>query len=91
MLITELVVRQIFEDLIVGKIERETADRWAYETMQALDRGDLDFESRDLEEQLWSSVLYLYGVDMQTSPGGYLNSAADIEKKFRSLWPMQPC
>jgi len=59
MLITELVVRQIFEDLIVGKIERETADRWAYETMQALDRGDLDFESRDLEEQLWSSVLYL--------------------------------
>lgn len=87
MRITGLEVRQIFKDLIVGKIDRETADRWAYEKMRALDRGDLDFEPRDLEEQLWSSVIYLYGVDTQTSPGEYMNTVADIEKKFRSLWP----
>ncbi|MBD9597772.1 hypothetical protein IB270_33655 [Ensifer sp. ENS05] len=87
MLITELEVRRIFERLIGGEIDREAADMWAYEKVQAFDRDDLIFEPRDIEEKLWSSVLYLHGVDMQTSPTQYLHSNVDIEKKFQSLWP----
>ena len=82
MLLTIDDIKEKFSELIVGKISREEADRWAYERMQALDSGSLIFQPACDEEFLWSAIQYLYGVDTKDSPDEYMHSLEDIQKKF---------
>lgn len=86
MLLTIDEVREIFRELISGKISREEADRWAYERMRAFDSDSLEFEPIIDEEFLWSAIQYLYGVDTKVSPNEYLHSIEEIKQTFESRW-----
>lgn len=86
MLLTIDDIKGKFSELLAGKISREDADRWAYERMQALDAGSLEFNPKSDEEFLWSAIQYLYGVDTKDSPDEYMHSLDDIQKAFEDKW-----
>lgn len=71
-------VRQVFEDVLSGKISREEGDRWARSVMQASEAGTLNFAPYRDRERIWAGVMYLNGVDLMTAPGQYLHIEEEI-------------
>jgi hypothetical protein len=71
-------VRKIFEDLLAHQISREAADRWAYSIMQASEQNTLVFEPRSAEQRIWTCVMFIFGIDLQESPGHYMFTDEDI-------------
>ena len=86
MLLTIDDIKDKFSELISGNISREDADRWAYEKIMAFDTGSLEFLPACDEEFLWSAIQYLYGIDLQDSPGEYIHSLEDIQRAFEEKW-----
>ncbi|KKJ78730.1 hypothetical protein WH95_01240 [Kiloniella litopenaei] len=86
MLITKDEVVDIFSKLLAGKISREEVDSWACEKMYAFDYEELEFSPAEDEELLWSGVMYLMGIDLQTSPREYMYSFEEIEEVYREKW-----
>lgn len=76
--LTVEAVRQVFEDVLNGKISREEADQWARSVMQAAEVRTLTFyPSRD-RERIWAGVMYLNGGDLMIAPGQYLHTEEEI-------------
>ncbi len=50
--------------------------------MQKDELGELDYIPSSDEDKIWKIVIYLHGIDLQTSPGVYLHSFEEIEKKY---------
>jgi hypothetical protein len=71
-------VKNKFLDLLNDKVSREEADRWAYSVIKQDDSGDLIFFPSSDRENILRELMYLYGVDLQDSPGHYLHSKEDI-------------
>lgn len=79
-------VKQVFNELLSGKITREQAEKWAELRMEAFDAGELTFEPRSDEELLWKAVIYLSGVAMKVSPDEYMEDEEGIKLEFDAHW-----
>lgn len=77
-------VRNVFRDVLEGRMTREAADRWAYAVVRASELGDLSFVPPDEEDRIWSGVMYLYGIDIMEPPGEYLHTVEDIQSAMRA-------
>lgn len=86
MRVTHEDVHAVFTALISGKIDRESADCWAHERMEAFDAEQLEFEPTEDEAQLWDAIMYLLGIDMQIAPGEYMHSIEDIREQYEKRW-----
>jgi hypothetical protein len=79
-------VRQMFEDVLSGRISREEADRWAYALVKEDEARTLIYSPRSDRDRIFAGIMYLYGVDLKDSPNSYLHSEDDIrtamEKKL---------
>ena len=78
--ITLLKVKKKFIDLLSDKISREEVDRWAYSIIQQEELGNLKFFPLKERDKIWAGVMYLYGIDIQESPGKYLHTKEDIRQ-----------
>ena len=73
-------VRRVFEDVLNGRMLREQADRWAYAVVREEETGVVTYSPRRERERIWAGVMYLYGIDMKTSPNAYLHTDDDIRR-----------
>jgi hypothetical protein len=73
-----LSVRQVFMDLLSGRLSREQADRWAHAVVQKAENDLLVFCPPGDRQRIWAGVMYLYGVDSRETPDVYLHSDEDI-------------
>lgn len=79
-------VKQVFNNLLDGKITREQAEEWAELRMQAFDIGELTFEPSSDDELLWEAIIYLSGVAMKLSPEEYMEDEEGIRMEFDTRW-----
>jgi hypothetical protein len=63
------IVRQVFGDVLSGRMSREQADRWAYAVVQHEEVGTLTYSPPTEKQRIWAAVMYLYGVDAMEAPG----------------------
>lgn len=82
--LTVEAVRNVFRDVLEGRMTKEAADRWAHAAIRASEAGTLVFVPQEDEERIWSGLMYLYGVDTLTAPGEYLHTDQDIQAAMRS-------
>lgn len=73
-------VRQMFEDVLSGRISREEADVWAYSFVKEDEAENLIYVPDSDRERIFAGIMYLYGVDLKDSPNSYLHSESDIRK-----------
>jgi hypothetical protein len=73
-------VRQVFEDVLNGRMLREQADRWAYAVVQEEETGVVTYWPLGVRERIWAGVMYLYGIDTKKAPNTYLHSDDDIRE-----------
>jgi hypothetical protein len=73
-------VRQVFEDVLDGRMSREQADRWAYAVVQEEETGVVKYSPPRARERIWAGVMYLYGIDTMKAPNAYLHSNDDIRE-----------
>jgi hypothetical protein len=73
-------VRQVFEDVLNGRMLREQADRWAYAVVQEEETGVVTYWPLGERERIWAGVMYLYGIDTKKAPNTYLHSDDDIRE-----------
>lgn len=78
-------VKRVFQDVLEGRMTREAADRWAYDLVQHAERGSLTFSPPTAKDRIWEGVMFLYGVDIQKSPGEYLHNDDDIRTAMAAL------
>ncbi|MFM1977403.1 MAG: hypothetical protein RL145_2249 [Pseudomonadota bacterium] len=71
-------VRQVFRDVLDGRMTRDAADRWAYGLMQLFEARSLTYSPATEENRIWDAVMFLYGIDIMEPPGQYLLSEEDI-------------
>ena len=71
-------VRQVFEDVLNGRMLREQADRWAYAVVREEETAVVTFSPPRERERIWAGVMYLYGIDTMKAPNAYLHSNDDI-------------
>lgn len=71
-------VRQMFEDVLSGRISREEADVWAYSLVKEDEAESLIYVPDSDRERIFAGIMYLYGVDLKDSPDSYLHSEDDI-------------
>jgi hypothetical protein len=71
-------VRQVFRDVLDGRMTRDAADRWAYGVMQLSEARSLTYSPPTAEDRIWDAVMYLYGIDLMVAPGEYLHNEEDI-------------
>jgi hypothetical protein len=83
--ITRNEISKQFDALIAGERSREEVERWAQARMQAQELGELVYESRADEPQLWRAIAYLLGVGLKDSPLSYLHSIEDFEAFRREV------
>jgi hypothetical protein len=80
-------------DILVSKLQeilnkqasREDVDRWAYLMIQKAEQGLLLFEPKDSKELIWDTVMFLYGIDIQSEPSVYLTSDDEIVEREKML------
>lgn len=77
-------VRDVFEDLLSGRMSREQADRWAHSIVQHQEANSLVFLPPADKTQIWAGVMFLYGVDAMETPGKYLHTDDDIRMAMNS-------
>jgi hypothetical protein len=73
-------VRQVFEDVLNGRMSREQADRWAYAVVREEETGVVTYFPPGERERIWTGVMYLYGIDTMKAPKVYLHSNDDIRQ-----------
>jgi hypothetical protein len=73
-------VRQVFKDVLNGRMSREQADRWAYAVVREEETGVVTYSPPRERERIWAGVMYLYGIDTMKSPNAYLHSNDDIRE-----------
>jgi hypothetical protein len=73
-------VRQVFEDVLNGRMLREQADRWAHAVVQVEETGVVTYSPPRERERIWAGVMYLYGIDAMTAPNTYLHTDDDIKE-----------
>jgi hypothetical protein len=73
-------VRQVFENVLNGRMSREQADRWAYAVVQEEETGVVTYSPPHERERIWAGVMYLYGIDAMKAPNAYLHSNDDIRE-----------
>jgi hypothetical protein len=73
-------VRQVFEDVLDGRMSREQADRWAYAVVQEEETGVVKYSPPRARERIWAGVMYLYGIYTMKAPNAYLHSNDDIRE-----------
>lgn len=72
-------VRQIFNSLINGEIDREHASEWALTRLFANDENDLEYEPKCEKERIWKGIVYLTGVDLLNGKeGDYFHCLEDF-------------
>jgi len=79
MLITIQDIHSKFDDLCQGRESRESVAEFARRAMSANDIGLLE-RSKDNNDVIWRSILYLSGVDLKEYPGNYIHSLFDFEE-----------
>jgi hypothetical protein len=72
------MVRNIFCDVLDGRMTREAADRWAYSVVQESETNSLTFAPEAEKKRIWDGIMYLYGIDTMEVPGEYLHTDEDI-------------
>lgn len=77
-------VRNVFHEVLAGRMTREAADRWAYELVQQSEMGSLSFVPESEKRRIWDAILYLYGVDSMEEPGEYLHTDEDIRAAMQA-------
>lgn len=78
-------VKEVLFELIHETIERREASIWASKLMQAEDEKGLIYEPKELEELIWDSIVFINGIDLESSSGVYLHpieQIKDLEKKL---------
>ena len=78
-------MRAILEDLLNENMSREEAANWASGLREAEDRGKLEYHPKDAESALWEAILFIGGIDLQSSPDTYLHSKEDIRIFIKEL------
>ena len=73
-------VRQVFEDVLNGRMSREQADRWAYAVVKEEESGVVKYSPPRARERIWAGVMYLYGIDAMKTPNEYLHCNDDIRE-----------
>jgi hypothetical protein len=71
-------VRNVFQDVLAGRMTREAADRWAYMLIQQSEADSLVFVPESEKKRIWDGITYLYGIDLMEEPGEYLHTDDDI-------------
>lgn len=71
-------VRNVFNDVISGNISRECADRWAHSVIKKSEENSVIFTPESDKEKIWNGIMYLYGIDLEESPGIYLHTDDEI-------------
>lgn len=77
-------VRDVFCDVLAGRMTREVADRWAYGLVQQSEAGTLIFVPEAEKRRIWDGIMYLYGVDSMEEPGKYLHTDEDIRAAMQA-------
>ncbi|WP_218082112.1 hypothetical protein [Anthocerotibacter panamensis] len=71
-------VRDVFRNVLAGRMTREAADRWAYALVQQSETDSLIFVPESEKKRIWDGIMYLYGVDLMEEPEEYLHTDEDI-------------
>ena len=79
------MVRNVFRDVLNGRMTRDAADRWAYGVKQQFEVGSLTYSPANAEDRIWEGVMYLSGIDIMESPGVYLHSEEDIQLAMTAI------
>ncbi len=75
-------VRDVFRDVLAGRMTREAADRWANALVQQSEAGALSFVPESEKKRIWDGIMYLYGVDLMPAS----TTAADAGHASRHRW-----
>jgi hypothetical protein len=76
-------VQRAFDELIAGSRSREEISDWARSLRIEDDTSRLSFEPAAMRDRIWSSIIYLEGVDLKDDPSTYLHVPEDF-MEFRS-------
>jgi hypothetical protein len=87
MMLTSADVLLALDGLLRSTRTREEVAKWAITVQRANDAGTLTYESSSAQDQLWSAVTFLGGIDLKTSPDSYLYGAEDLLEIRRKLTP----
>ena len=79
-------VRQVFEQLISGKLSREDASKWAADMLENDERGVLEVVPGHDSPKVFRGLTYLIGVDLLESPGRFLHSMANFNDEMLDLF-----
>jgi hypothetical protein len=88
MLVMEIsfeAVKNVFLNVLEGRMTREEADRWAYSIVKASESEDLICTHPEDKKRIWEGVMYLYGIDLMEKPSEYLHTEEDIRKTLQNI------
>jgi hypothetical protein len=71
-------VKNVFQEVLDGKLTREEASNWAKKLQQAEDLGELIYNPKTDEATIWHGITYLLGIDLPNEDGSYLHNNEDI-------------
>jgi hypothetical protein len=77
-------VRNVFLNVLAGRMTREEADRWAYALIQQSEANALIFIPESNKKCIWDGIMYLYGIDLMEEPGKYLHTDEDIRSAMKA-------
>lgn len=75
-------VKRIFISVIRERITREDADRWAFAIIKKMEANELIYLPPGDKEKILSGIMFLYGIDIRTTPTNYLHNTEDIKEIF---------
>jgi hypothetical protein len=79
------LIAQVLQRVLTQQITREEASNWAFQVRIGLEAGQITFTPASMERQIWETVLFLEGIDLQDAPGSYLHNEADMSHHLEQL------
>ena len=86
MILTMNILKQVFLDVIKGKITFLEASDWASEVIRKDEYGEIELDPKEDIRSVFSGVTYLSGVDIIDRTGEYLHSIENIQDKYNELF-----
>ena len=84
-IIDTVVYDNWFEDVLSGTSTREDSEIWAWQAIELLESGSLEFTPATDEQRIWRRLTYLHGIDLLSAPGTYLHTSEDIRTAYEAL------
>lgn len=87
-------VREIFQNLLDGRMSREDADKWARFAIEEEESGRNKYVPSREKARIWRAIMYLNGIDLKNflqgetmaEVGTYLHSDKDIREMMYELF-----